>query len=66
MKSGWILNFENGKRYICSEEVYADVIDTIDVDDLESTEHWFDIEKAKEKNPHLRVYGQTKRKGESS
>ena len=57
MKSGWLLNFKNGKRYICSEEVYADVIRVIDVDDLESEEHWFSIEKAKEKNPSVRVYG---------
>ncbi|WP_158231833.1 MULTISPECIES: hypothetical protein [unclassified Sporosarcina] len=57
MKSGWLLNFKNEKRYICSEEVYADVIRVIDVDDLESEEHWFSIEKAKEKNPTVRVYG---------
>lgn len=57
MKSGWILNFKNGKRYLCSEEVYEDVIHEIDVDDLESKEHWFSFDRAKEKNPDVPVFG---------
>lgn len=53
MKSGWIINFNNGYRVILSESAYKKYEKETPKENVCSEEHWFDIEKAIEKNPGL-------------
>ncbi|MEN2468208.1 hypothetical protein [Ornithinibacillus sp. JPR2-1] len=53
MKSGWIINFKNGTRVILSERAYKRYVKETPKQDVQSDEHWFDIEKARSKNPDL-------------
>ena len=53
MKSGWIINYKNGTSEIFTEERYkrTNILDY----EIISEEHWFSIDDAKRKNPHLKL-----------
>lgn len=53
MKSGWIINFNNGYRVILSENAYRKYEEETPKEDVISEEHWFNIEEAIRKNPDL-------------
>lgn len=55
MKSGWLINYKNGSKTILTEEKYVEYNKEKDKTEVVCEEHWFDIEKAKEKNPNVKV-----------
>lgn len=63
MKSGWIINFENGSRIIYTEDAYReDLGKTTLTSSIRSEEHWFSLEQAIKDNPTLLVVRTTKEK----
>lgn len=55
MKSAWLINFKNGNKIICTEEIYENFIKNIDIKEIDSEEHWFKIEECINKNPNVLV-----------
>lgn len=55
MKSAWLINFKNGYRIILSESAYKKYQLETPKEDVESEEHWFDMDKCIEKNPDVDV-----------
>lgn len=54
MKSCWLINFKNGYKVILSEEMYnGKYKNETPVEDVESEEHWFSIERCIEKNSEV-------------
>lgn len=53
MKSGWIINFNNGMRIILNEKAYEKYQKETPKEDVKTEEHWFSLDKAIEENPDL-------------
>ena len=49
MKSGWLIKYKDGGMIFFSEEAYLENAKKKDTNDILCEEHWFDIERAKEK-----------------
>lgn len=50
MESGWIINYKGNKKMLLTEEEYDEMKEFIWRDnEFETEEHYFDIEKAREK-----------------
>ena len=63
MKSGLIINFENGSRIIYTEGAYReDLGKTTLTSSIRSEEHWFSLEQAIKDNPKLLVIRTAKEK----
>jgi hypothetical protein len=55
MKTGWVINFKDGGVIFLSEEAHRDFCETKKVSDISCEEHWFDMQKAKEKYQWIKV-----------
>ena len=53
MRSGWIINFNNGTRIILNEGAYEKYQKETPKEDVKVEEHWFSLEEAIKKNPEL-------------
>lgn len=63
MESGWIINFKNGSRIICTEDAYNNVLgNTTLISSIRSGEHWFSLQQAIRENPSLLVIRTCKEK----
>lgn len=62
MESGWIINFENGRKIIYTEDAYKEYVSSTQTWKVRSEEHWFSLEQAIRENPTLIVKRTSKEK----
>ncbi len=53
IKSVWVIKLKNGGIFALTEENYEALFNGEKSDVVECEEHWFDIDKAKEKYPNV-------------
>jgi hypothetical protein len=54
MKSGWIIKYKDGGMLFFTEEAYLENEKQKNLDDISCEEHWFSVEKLKEKYPWVK------------